>query len=96
MRPVSLCLYTWEMQSVARCLAWVLLTFDNRLKNFSRPVPTIIWQLEFAIGRPTPSKGHRVYEILWNLPQWARASQTCTLSRFHLQSTDGDSAFFHQ
>ena len=38
MRPVSPCLDTWEMQSVARCLPWVLQALDIGLKNFSRPV----------------------------------------------------------
>ena len=25
----------------------------------------MIWHLEFAIGRPTPSKGHREHEVLF-------------------------------
>ena len=44
----------------------------------------MIWHLEFAIGPPTPSKGHRVYEVLLQWPQLAHGSQTCTLSLFRL------------
>ena len=36
------------------------------------------WHLEFAIGRPTPVNGHRVYEVLPKMPQLAHGFQTCT------------------
>ena len=50
MRPVSGCLDTWELQSVARCLAWVLQAWDMGLKNFSLRRLLMIRHLGFAIG----------------------------------------------
>ena len=38
----------------------------------------MIWHLEFAVGRLTPSKEHRVYKVLQKLPQLVQGSQTCT------------------
>ena len=64
--------------------------FSERLKplwNLMRPGFLVIWHLEIAIGRPTPSRGRQVFEVLWQWPQLARGSPTCTLSIFHLFST---------
>ena len=40
----------------------------------------MIWHMEFSIGRPTPLKGHRAYEVLWNLPHLAYGHCTLLLS----------------
>ena len=73
-----------RMQSVARCLAWMFVAWDIGLKNFSRLVSWWSGTLEFEIGRPTPSKGHRGCEVLFKQQQLAHVSQTWTLSLFHL------------
>ena len=41
MRPVSRCLDTRDMQSVARCLAGIYLTFDIGLRLFLEPCRTV-------------------------------------------------------
>ena len=43
--------------------------------------------VQFAIGRPTPSKGHRENKALLKLPQLAHGSQTVTLLLVHLLSS---------
>ena len=58
----------------------------TRIEEIIATVLLIIRHLEFAFGRPTPSKVHRVYEVLWKLPHVAHGSQACTLPLFHLQS----------
>ena len=35
MRPIFRCLHTWDIQSVAGCLAWDLLAWDIGSSNFS-------------------------------------------------------------
>ena len=58
----------------------------HRIEELSVTDLLMRWYLEFAIGCPTPSKGHRVCEVLLKLPQMAHGSQTCTLSLFHVLS----------
>ena len=50
----------------------------------SLPVPR---HMGFAIGRPTPSKRHQVYELLFKLPQFAHGSLTSLVHRLSSKET---------
>ena len=60
--------------------------FEHRIEELLATCLLLIWRLAFAIGGPTPSKGHRVYEVLLKLPQLAHGPQTWTLHSFHLKA----------
>ena len=60
-----------------------------------RPVSRCLDTLDFAIGRPTSSKGHRVFEVLEKLPQFTRFSDL-HLVICQTVINDGDSSFTTQ
>ena len=66
---------------------------EAALELFEAGLP-VAGHLGFVVGCPTPSKGHRVYELLEKPLQLAHGSQTCTLSLFHLSSMMETHPFF--